>query len=106
MLDVPAAVLAEHGAVSEATARAMAEGALIHSAARFAVAITGVAGPAGGSSAKPVGLVCFAWAARGGTTLAATHRFPGDRAAVRRAAVVTALAGLHSLVESASQPAA
>ena len=66
MLGVPAAVLAEHGAVSDATARAMAEGALAHSAARYAVAITGVAGPAGGSPAKPVGLVCFAWAERDG----------------------------------------
>lgn len=98
MLGVPAAVLAEHGAVSEPTARAMAAGALARSAAGFAVAITGVAGPAGGSPAKPVGLVCFAWAARGGATVAATHRFPGDREAVRRAAVVTALAGLYSLV--------
>jgi nicotinamide-nucleotide amidase len=97
MLGVPAALLAAHGAVSEATARAMAEGALLHSTARYAVAITGVAGPAGGSPAKPVGLVCFAWAERDGATLVATHRFPGDRAAVRRAAVVTALAGLHSL---------
>jgi len=97
MLGVPAAVLAEHGAVSEATARAMATGALARSAAGFAVAVTGVAGPAGGSPAKPVGLVYFAWAERDGAVVVATHRLPGDRAAVRRAAVVTALAGLHSL---------
>lgn len=102
MLGVPAAVLAEHGAVSEATARAMAAGALAHSGAGFAVAITGVAGPGGGSPAKPVGLVCFAWAARDGATVVATHRFPGDRAAVRHAAVVTALSGLHSLVGTAA----
>jgi nicotinamide-nucleotide amidase len=98
MLGVPAAVLAEHGAVSEATARAMVTGALTHSAAKYAVAITGVAGPAGGSPAKPVGLVCFAWAGPDGTVQAATHHFTGDRAAVRRAAVVTALAGLHHCV--------
>jgi len=96
MLDVPAHVLAAHGAVSEETARAMAAGALAHSAASYAVAITGVAGPGGGSPDKPVGLVCFAWAQRGGRVEAATHRFPGDRADVRRSAVVTALAGLHA----------
>ena len=98
MLDVPAAVLAVHGAVSEATARAMVAGALTHSAATYAVAITGVAGPGGGSPDKPVGLVCFAWAQRGGHVETAAHRFPGDRAEVRRASVVTALAGLHALV--------
>jgi nicotinamide-nucleotide amidase len=98
MLAVPAEVLAVHGAVSEATVRAMVAGALTHSAASYAVAITGVAGPGGGSPDKPVGLVCFAWAQRGGHVEVATHRFPGDRADVRRASVVTALAGLHALV--------
>ena len=65
-LGVPEATLARHGAVSEATARAMAEGALARSRADIAVAVTGVAGPAGGSPEKPVGMVCFAWAKSGG----------------------------------------
>ncbi|MCC7327315.1 MAG: CinA family protein [Burkholderiales bacterium] len=94
MLGVPEATLACHGAVSEATARAMAEGALARSGVRFAVAITGVAGPGGGSPAKPAGMVCFAWAERDATTRVATHRFDGDRFAVRRASVVVALEGL------------
>jgi nicotinamide-nucleotide amidase len=94
LLGVPVSVLDEHGAVSEPTARAMAEGALARSRAAIAVAITGVAGPGGGSPDKPVGLVCFAWAVRAGPTRVVTRRFPGDRAAVRRAAVIAALAGL------------
>lgn len=94
LLGVPAATLAQHGAVSEATARAMAEGALARSRARLAVAITGVAGPGGGSAAKPVGTVCFAWAVRDDATIATTRHFDGDRFAVRRAAVAAALAGL------------
>ena len=94
LLGVPAETLARHGAVSEATARAMAEGALRGSRADFAVAITGVAGPAGGTAAKPVGMVCFAWAMREGQVTAATEHFPGDRAAVRRASIIQALQGL------------
>jgi nicotinamide-nucleotide amidase len=94
MLGVAATVLAEHGAVSEATARAMAEGALRSSGAELAVAVTGVAGPGGGTAAKPVGMVCFAWAAKGSMTSALTRNFPGDRGAVRRASVVVALQGL------------
>ena len=94
LLGVSAATLAQHGAVSEATARAMAEGALARSRANIAVAVTGVAGPAGGSPEKPVGMVCFAWAKSGAATAVATHRFPGDRKAVRGASVVVALEGL------------
>ncbi len=94
MLGVPAATLAAHGAVSEATAAAMASGALAHSHAQWAVAITGIAGPAGGSPEKPVGTVCFAWArAQAGIEVATCH-FSGDRAAVRAQAVAFALAGL------------
>jgi nicotinamide-nucleotide amidase len=94
LLGVSAATLERHGAVSEATARAMAEGALARSRANIAVAVTGVAGPAGGSPEKPVGMVCFAWAKSGAATVAATHHFPGDRQAVREASVMVALEGL------------
>jgi nicotinamide-nucleotide amidase len=94
LLGVSAATLERHGAVSEATARAMAEGALARSRAKIAVAVTGVAGPAGGSPEKPVGMVCFAWAKSGAATLAATHHFPGGRQAVREASVAVALEGL------------
>jgi nicotinamide-nucleotide amidase len=83
MLGVPAELLAAHGAVSEVVARAMAEGALQHSLATLAVAITGIAGPSGGSAAKPVGLVHFATAQKGGTTIHERLIFAGDRAAIR-----------------------
>jgi len=94
LLGVPARLIAEHGAVSEAVARAMAEGALARSAGHVAVAITGVAGPGGGTPEKPVGLVCFAFATRGEVTRASTQRFDGDRAAVRAFSVAFALEGL------------
>lgn len=94
MLGVEAATLSRFGAVSEETARAMAEGALKHSHADLVVAVTGIAGPGGGTPAKPVGMVCFAWAGRGAETESGTHHFSGDRRAVRSAAVVVALEGL------------
>ena len=94
LLGVDADTLARNGAVSEATAKAMAEGAIRASRADLAVAVTGIAGPAGGTAAKPVGMVCFAWAMRGGLTTAATHRFNGDREAVRRVSVLVSLQGL------------
>jgi nicotinamide-nucleotide amidase len=97
MLDVDPDTLARNGAVSEIIARAMAEGALRASRADLAVAVTGVAGPAGGSVDKPVGTVCFAWAVLGGPTTAATHHFKGDREAVRRASVRVSLQGLIDL---------
>jgi nicotinamide-nucleotide amidase len=93
-LGVRADTIAAHGAVSEATAQEMAAGALANSGADLAVAITGVAGPSGGTAAKPVGMVCFAWAKRHGAIEAITRHFEGDRAAVRSASVVTALEGL------------
>jgi nicotinamide-nucleotide amidase len=98
LLGVPEAVLAEHGAVSEPVARAMAEGALAHSDADIAVAVTGVAGPGGGSAAKPVGLVHLAAARRGGAVLHQECRF-GDinRGAVRLKSVETALALLRQV---------
>lgn len=99
MLDVPAALIDQHGAVSEAVARAMAEGAVARSGASLAVSITGVAGPGGGSDAKPVGLVHFALARRGAATLHRVERF-GDigREAVRLASVRAALALLAGAV--------
>jgi nicotinamide-nucleotide amidase len=92
MLGVPAATLKRHGAVSAETAAAMAEGALKHSLADIAVAITGIAGPGGGSKQKPVGLVHFAAAGRDSRRLAVVRRY-GDigRARVRQRSVVEAL---------------
>ncbi len=94
MLGVTPDLLVDHGAVSIPVARAMAEGALAHSQAELAVAVTGVAGPGGGTAAKPVGMVCFAWALRGAGVVDATLQLPGDRAGVRDAAVAAALRGL------------
>lgn len=94
MLGVPELTLERHGAVSEATARAMAQGALRHSPADWSVAITGVAGPGGGSPAKPVGTVCFAWAWKEGGCEAQTCHFTGDRRTVREQSVEHAMKGL------------
>ena len=99
LLGVPAELIAAHGAVSEPVARAMAEGALAHAHAQVAVAVTGVAGPTGGSADKPVGTVWFGWAVPGGV-FSERRRFPGDRAAVRRATVAHALHGLRALLTS------
>jgi len=98
MLAVPVQTLAAYGAVSRPTAEAMAEGALANSPAALSVAITGVAGPGGGSAEKPVGLVHFAAARRNGARLARERRY-GDigRAAVRHASVLEALAMLEEL---------
>ena len=94
MLGVPAATLAEHGAVSEAVTAAMATGALLHSRAQVAVSVSGIAGPGGGTTTKPVGMVCFGWAAQDGTVRTATQYFQGDREAVRYQAVQYALQGV------------
>jgi nicotinamide-nucleotide amidase len=92
LLDVPEEMLAQHGAVSEAVARAMAAGALAHSHADVSVSVTGVAGPDGGSAEKPVGLVHFAAARRGGPTLHRECRFGNiGRTGVRLASVDVAL---------------
>jgi len=91
MLGVPAALIAEHGAVSEPVARAMAEGAIGHSRAGLAVSVTGIAGPGGATPNKPVGLVHLAVARKGGQTSAQHEVFRGDRTAVREAAVTRAL---------------
>jgi nicotinamide-nucleotide amidase len=99
LLGVAPGTLERHGAVSEPTARAMAEGALRRSRASVAVAVTGVAGPSGGSAEKPVGTVCFAWA-KEGRTRAETRRFTGDRESVRRQSVIRALEGLLEILDS------
>ncbi|MBI5912694.1 MAG: nicotinamide-nucleotide amidohydrolase family protein [Betaproteobacteria bacterium] len=99
MLAVSARTLAAYGAVSEETAREMAAGALAHSRAQVAVAITGIAGPTGGSPEKPLGMVCFAWAIKGGVVSAVTHRFNGDRESVRRQSVIAVLQGVLELLE-------
>ncbi|WGZ93184.1 MAG: nicotinamide-nucleotide amidohydrolase family protein [Candidatus Thiothrix putei] len=94
MLSVPAATLAEHGAVSEAVTAAMATGALLYSRAQVAVSVSGIAGPGGGTTTKPVGMVCFGWAAQNGEVRTATQYFQGDREAVRYQAVQYALQGV------------
>ncbi len=95
MLGVDAALIERHGAVSEEVARAMVQGATQHSKAQVAVAVTGVAGPAGGSRAKPVGTVWFGFMVDGQLASEVQH-FDGDRAAVRGATVQHALHGLLS----------
>ena len=99
MLGVSARTLASHGAVSEETAREMATGALAHSRAQVAVAITGVAGPGGGSLEKPVGMVCFAWAVKDRAPGAQTRHFKGNRESVRRQSVIFALQGTLELLD-------
>jgi nicotinamide-nucleotide amidase len=94
MLGVQATTLELHGAVSEATVREMVAGALAGSPGDVALAVSGVAGPSGGTAAKPVGMVCLAWGLRGGEPVAVTRHFPGDREAVRRYSVIAALDGL------------
>ena len=94
MLGVAGETLIRHGAVSEAVALAMATGALQHSRAHWALAITGIAGPGGGSDEKPVGTVCFAWAGPEDCCATETCRFAGDRTAVRAQSVCHALSGL------------
>ena len=91
MLGVKAKTLQKFGAVSEQTVTEMAAGALAASYAHVAVAISGTAGPGGGTPEKPVGTVCLAWALRGGEPVAETRHFAGDREAVRRQAVERAL---------------
>jgi nicotinamide-nucleotide amidase len=98
MVGVPSATLASHGAVSRETAEAMASGVLAHSPVHLAVSITGIAGPGGAVPGKPVGLVHFAAASRGGRLIARERNYGGiGRSQVRRASVIEALAMLHDL---------
>ena len=94
LLGVPAALIEQHGAVSAEVARAMADGALRHSRAQFAVAVTGVAGPGGGSLLKPVGTVWLAVAVAGSPAQAELLQLSGDRADVRQQSVLRALAAM------------
>jgi len=105
MLHVQPQTLAQHGAVSEPTAREMAHGALIQSEAQIAIAVTGIAGPSGGSVEKPVGTVCFAWILETAFTTSAnstTCHFSGDRKAIRQQSVAMALQGILALLENAT----
>lgn len=97
MLGVKKNTLRKWGAVSEETAREMARGALKRGGGTIAVAVTGVAGPTGGTAAKPVGMVCFCWATRK-SLRSETRRFRGNRESVRRQSVVHALKGVLALV--------
>ncbi len=101
LLGVRPATLQRHGAVSEETAREMAQGALARSKGTIALAITGIAGPTGGSAAKPVGTVCFGWARAGAEPVSETRRFDGDRQAVRCQSVVRALEKVLELLDAA-----
>jgi nicotinamide-nucleotide amidase len=94
LLGVRPETLEHFGAVSRETALEMVSGALVHSAATLAVAVTGIAGPSGGTSDKPVGTVWIAWKRRGGYATAEVRQFDGDREAVRRQTVRAALEGL------------
>ncbi len=100
MLGVDAALIAQHGAVSEPVVRAMVQGALRHAQAQVAVAVTGVAGPSGGSAAKPVGTVWLGWATPVGVVSELQH-FTGDRTQVRAATVARALQRLAALLQEA-----
>lgn len=100
MLGIDPALIAAHGAVSEPVARAMAEGALAHSAADITLSVTGIAGPGGATATKPVGLVFLGMARRGGAARVLRHVFPGDRAAVREASVAEAFALARIAAES------
>jgi nicotinamide-nucleotide amidase len=99
LLGVPCDLIVRHGAVSQEVARAMAAGALAHAQAQLAVAVTGVAGPGGGSADKPVGTVWLAWA-MGSQVRTERQHFEGDRSAVRQATVVRALQGLIEMLQT------
>ena len=98
LLGVRPETLETHGAVSRETAIEMVSGALVHSGASVAVAVTGIAGPGGGSEDKPVGTVWVAWKRRGGYALAEVFHFDGDRDAIRRQTVAVAMQGLRRQV--------
>lgn len=98
-LGVSAQTLAEHGAVSEQVVREMAEGALERSNAQVSVAVSGIAGPGGGTPQKPVGTVWLAWASHDGDTRTRSSHFAGDREMIRKQAVLAALQGILDTVQ-------
>lgn len=98
MVGVDRELIENHGAVSTEVAVAMAEGGIRFSAADYCIAVTGLAGPDGGSTDKPVGTVCFAWAERKHDTIATREHFSGDRTVIRRLSVAHALQGLLDLI--------
>ncbi|MGH8750824.1 MAG: CinA family protein [Burkholderiales bacterium] len=100
MLGVKVRTLAKSGAVSEQATREMAQGALKHSHAQIALAVSGTAGPSGGTREKPVGTVCLAWVRKNGEVISETRHFKGNRASVRRQAVKRALQGVLALLAS------
>lgn len=116
MLGVPVELITTHGAVSEVVVKSMADGALARSRAQVALAISGVAGPGGGTAAKPVGLVCFAWSLGTGASAlqgvaapqvhAASRHVSGNRAQVREAAVLFAVQTMARMVQHPAQAAA
>ena len=99
LLGVPLEMIAQHGAVSEPVARAMALGALQRSAVQWSISVTGIAGPSGGSASKPVGTVCFGFASAAGVAVS-TQVFAGDRQQVRAQAVVFALQGILNVIQA------
>lgn len=104
LLGVDSTTLVNEGAVSESVVRQMVAGALALSGAEMAVAISGVAGPGGGSAEKPVGTVWFAWEVAKGPNLTACHHFRGDRCAIQQQAVAVALEGLLKLARDTQNP--
>lgn len=100
LLDVPEDIIASEGAVSEATAQCMVEGLLMSSPADWGIAVTGVAGPTGGTKSKPVGTVWIAWLHRGSDPVVRCHHFDGDREQVREQTAKTALTELLKLLRN------
>lgn len=105
MLGVRATTLQQHGAVSELTVHEMVTGALQHSDAQVALAVSGIAGPNGGTADKPVGTVWFAWGIKHGETHAQRHQLKGNRAEVRAQAVHIALQGVVNLLNKMTKMA-
>jgi nicotinamide-nucleotide amidase len=105
LLGVRETTLKQHGAVSEMTVREMVAGALQHSSAQVALAVSGIAGPDGGTAEKPVGTVWFAWGLKDGETRAQRLQLDGNRAEVRARAVNIALQGIADLLENRTETA-
>ena len=105
VLGVREETLEQHGAVSEMVVREMVAGTLWHSSAQVALVVSGIAGPGGGTTEKPVGTIWFAWALRDGVTHASKHQIDGNRTDIRNKAVLIALQGVLELVESGSEVA-